>query len=283
MDWNMLEFNSRSKLSEFHTEKNSGPYAGPMKSKKKSKSAPVWSARIRARLKDLNWSIPTLAEKMGHKNDSGFLDRLYKIVQGKVDNPRGTLLGDIGKAIGLSERELRYGDDHLSSESIAAGDEPNDYDDTPRKPTEGIQEWDIRAGMGGGGTAEGREVRHDGDHSDPVKPEAWHFPREFLREELRLAATRIAILETQGDSMTPTLNSGDRVVVDTGHRVPSPDGIYAIRDQYGYIVVKRLQTLRRGDPPTIRIISDNKSHDAEDVSADDIAIVGRVLWGLKRL
>lgn len=83
--------------------------------------------------------------------------------------------------------------------------------------------------------------------------------------------------------MLPTISPGDRVLVDSAHTVPTPDGIYAIRDRYGSIVVKRLQTLRRGDPPVIRMISDNKSHDPEDVGADEITIVGRVLWGLRRL
>lgn len=151
------------------------------------------------------------------------------------------------------------------------------------RPADGILEIDVRAGLGAGGTTEGREVRHDGDHADPVKSESWHFPTRFMREEIRAPESRVIILETEGDSMAPTILSGDRVIVDTGHRLPSPDGIYAVRDRYGSIVVKRLQALRRGDPPLIRIISDNKSHDAEDVGADEIAIVGRVLWSLKRL
>ena len=83
--------------------------------------------------------------------------------------------------------------------------------------------------------------------------------------------------------MSPTILSGDRVIVDTGHRIPSPDGIYAVRDRYGSIVVKRLQVLRSGDPPRIKIISDNAHHALEEVGADEIAIVGRVLWALKRL
>lgn len=151
------------------------------------------------------------------------------------------------------------------------------------RPRDGIVEIDVRAGLGGGGTTEGREVRHDGNYADPVKSEAWHFPSRFMREEVRAPENRVIVIETEGDSMSPTILSGDRVIVDTGHRLPSPDGIYAIRDRYGAIVVKRLQVLRRGDPPVIRIISDNKAHDPEDVGADEIAIVGRVLWGLKRL
>lgn len=152
-----------------------------------------------------------------------------------------------------------------------------------KRPSSGIMEIDVRAGLGAGGTTEGREVRHDGDYADPVKPESWRFPTRFMREEVRAPENRVIILETEGDSMAPTILSGDRVIVDTGHRLPTPDGIYAVRDRYGSIVIKRLQVMRRGDPPVIRVISDNKSHDPEDVGADEIAIVGRVLWSLKRL
>jgi hypothetical protein len=221
-----------------------------------------------------------LAEKMGRENDS---ERLYKIVQGNVENPRGKLLADISRALGYSsERELRFGKEDLRSEDIAS-DGHADLDPAHSRQKGGIREIDVRAGLGGGGTTEGREVMHRGNYADPLKEEGWTFPSRFVREELRASEDRVIILETQGDSMAPTILSGDRVIVDTGHVIPTPDGIYAVRDQYGSIVVKRLQTLRRGDPPIIRIISDNKAHDAEDVSADEIAVVGRVLWGLKRL
>ena len=159
----------------------------------------------------------------------------------------------------------------------------NDFDDTPARPKSGILEIDVRAGLGGGGTMDDREVRHDGIYADPIKDESWRFPARFMREEMRISANRAIIIETSGDSMAPTIMSGDRVIVDTGHRLPSPDGIYAIRDRYGTIIVKRLQVLRRGDPPVLRIISDNRAHDPEDVGADEIAIVGKVIWGFKRL
>jgi phage repressor protein C with HTH and peptisase S24 domain len=155
--------------------------------------------------------------------------------------------------------------------------------DHPSHPQKGIVEIDVRAGLGGGGTTEGREVMRDGKFSDPLKDEGWKFPARFMREEIRAPESRVVILETSGDSMSPTILSGDRVIVDTGHRLPSPDGIYALRDQYGNIVVKRLQLLRGADPPRLKIISDNKSHEAEEVSADEITIVGRVLWALTRL
>jgi phage repressor protein C with HTH and peptisase S24 domain len=153
------------------------------------------------------------------------------------------------------------------------------------RPTSGILEIDVRAGLGGGGSSDQTLVAHHGNAVDPVKPESWHFPATFVRNEIRRSGDRIRILETYGDSMAPTIHSGDRVIIDTDHRVPSPDGLYAIRDRFGSIVVKRLQALRRGDPPVIKIISDNPHHGEEEVTAVDLedAIIGRVLWGLKRL
>ncbi len=180
----------------------------------------------------------------------------------------------LAKKINVPESALRS-DDHIPSEEILS-DPP-----AVAERRNGILEIDVRAGMGAGGTTEGREVVFQGNQADPVKDEAWHFPGQFVREELRAPVNPVIVIETQGDSMAPTNTSDDRVVVDTGHTILSPDGIYAIRDQFGSIVVKRLQTLRRGEK--IRIISDNKAHDPEDVGADEIAIVGRVLWGLKRL
>lgn len=155
-----------------------------------------------------------------------------------------------------------------------------DYEGRPR---DGILEIDVRAGLGGGGTTEGREVRHDGDHADPVKPESWKFPARFMREEIRANESQVIILETDGDSMEPTIGSGERIIVHTGMRTPSPDGIFALRDTFGNIIAKRLQVLRKGDPPRVLIISDNTSHPTEEVGLDEISIVGRVLWGLKRL
>lgn len=152
-----------------------------------------------------------------------------------------------------------------------------------QRPTGGIIEIDVRAGLGGGGSLEGREVVHDGEYADPVKDEAWKFPSRFMREEVRATESQVRILETHGDSMEPTISSGERIIIHTGMKIPSPDGIFALRDTFGNIIAKRLQVLRKGDPPRVLVISDNKSHPTEEVGLDEIHIVGRVLWGLKRL
>jgi len=143
-----------------------------------------------------------------------------------------------------------------------------------------VPELDIRAGMGGGGVA-AREVRKDGKHADPLKAEGWFFPQSFVREQLHTNTTRLLVLDTTGDSMVPTLTAGDRVIVDTGHKTPSPDGLYAIRDSFDGIVVKRLQVMRSSSKPRVKIISDNPNHAPEEVPLNELEIVGKVLCGLK--
>jgi phage repressor protein C with HTH and peptisase S24 domain len=188
-------------------------------------------------------------------------------------------LKEIASALQTTEEWLL----HQKGPKSLAGFEEESAGYDHERPTSGILEIDVRAGLGAGGSLEGREVRHDGDYADPVKSEAWSFPTRFMREELRASASQVIILETDGDSMEPTIGSGERIIVHTGMRQPSPDGIFALRDAFGNIIAKRLQVLRKGDPPRVLIISDNKAHAPEEVGLDEITIVGRVLWGLKRL
>ena len=126
-----------------------------------------------------------------------------------------------------------------------------------------MPELDTRAGLGGGGVP-AREVRKDGRHADPLKAEGWVFPASFVREQLHTSPSRLLVLDTTGDSMAPTIVSGERVIVDTGHKTPTPDGLYAIRDTFDCIVVKRLQVMRSSRPTRVKIISDNPNHPSEE-------------------
>jgi transcriptional regulator with XRE-family HTH domain len=128
-----------------------------------------------------------------------------------------------------------------------------------------------------------REVRRDGRHSDPIKSDRWFFPSSFVKEQLHTSPDRLLIIEAEGDSMAPTISAGDRVVIDTGHKDPTPDGLYAIRDTLKSVVVRRLQLLRSARPPRIKIISDNHNHPPEEVTVADLEVVGKVVCVLKIL
>jgi len=153
--------------------------------------------------------------------------------------------------------------------------------DEPLGPSPGqVPELDTRAGLGGGGVP-AREVRKEGRHSDPLKPEGWVFPPTFVRDQLHSASSRLLVLDTTGDSMAPTIMSGDRVIIDTAHKSPSPDGLYAIRDTFECIVVKRLQLIRSSRPTRVKIISDNPNHPTEEMLFNELEVVGKVLCALK--
>ena len=143
-----------------------------------------------------------------------------------------------------------------------------------------VPELDTRAGLGGSGVS-AREVRRNGRHADPLKSEGWVFPPSFIREQLHTSAARIVVIDTTGDSMAPTVMAGDRVIVDTGHKTPTPDGLYAIRDTFECIVVKLLQLIRSSRPTRVKIISDNPNHATEEVPLSELEIVGKVLCCLK--
>lgn len=70
-----------------------------------------WGTRLRNKLDDLGWSLPKLAAEMGRPDDSALIESLGKYVNDRVDNPRGSMMRDIAKAIGMTEIELRTGND----------------------------------------------------------------------------------------------------------------------------------------------------------------------------
>ncbi len=167
---------------------------------------------------------------------------------------------------------------HVESSDVLR-EEPGQEE--PFGPAPGqVPELDTRAGLGGGGLP-ARELRKEGRYADPLKAEGWLFPTSFVREQLHASPSRLLVLDTTGDSMAPTIVSGERVIVDTGHRTPTPDGLYAIRDTFACIVVKRLQVLRSARPTRVKIISDNPNHPSEEAPLGDLEIVGKVLCCLK--
>jgi transcriptional regulator with XRE-family HTH domain len=122
-----------------------------------------------------------------------------------------------------------------------------------------------------------------GRHVAPVEEARWSFPRSFVAERLHASAARLRVLEVEGDAMAPTLMSGDYVAVDTGYKDPTPDGLYAIRDPLGGIVVRRLQVLRSDRPVHVKIICDNQSHATEEIPHTQLDVFGKAVCCIKPL
>ncbi len=97
--------------------------------------------------------------------------------------------------------------------------------------------------------------------------EAW------AKKRLTNSLEHVRALPVAGDSMSPTINEGDLVFVDTSHKRFEAEGIYVIVYNNA-LLIKRLSA----DLATqrIRVQSDNAAHSTQQVSEDALSICGRV-------
>ncbi len=108
------------------------------------------------------------------------------------------------------------------------------------------------------------------------------FQPSWLRELAPSAPANLSMIRVDGMSMAPTLNPGDDILVDLGDGADAlRDGIYVLRIDDA-LNVKRLAMYPQGKRFTIR--SDNPDYpDWADCSPDIVTVVGRVLWGGRRM
>jgi phage repressor protein C with HTH and peptisase S24 domain len=108
--------------------------------------------------------------------------------------------------------------------------------------------------------------------------EHYAFREQWLRRVTR-DVRRVILLDVDGDSMAPTLLHKDTVLVDLNRIALREGRIYAIA--VGEVLqIKRLQ-LMAGE--RIKIISDNPSYHTYDVRADEIRIIGQMIWFCRTL
>lgn len=120
---------------------------------------------------------------------------------------------------------------------------------------------------------DGAVMTEDGDTPGRV----YHFRRYWTRNSLKASPLQLRIMHVEGDSMAPTLLSGDAVLVDMPRRAPSPPGLFVLDDGMR-LVARRLEHIPNNDLPAVRVISDNKHYPEHERTADEIHIVGRIRW-----
>lgn len=120
------------------------------------------------------------------------------------------------------------------------------------------------------------------DRLDEITIGHYSFPRQGFREQFGAEPGGILIVEIVGDSMIPTLMPGQRVMVDTMAKSPSPAGIFLVWDGLSE-VVKRVEYLAHSSPATVRIISDNAKYQPYERQLDEAHIQGRVIGGWSRM
>ena len=91
----------------------------------------------------------------------------------------------------------------------------------------------------------------------------------------------LAGVTVRGDSMEPTLKSGDHILVDLTINVPRSDGIFVLHfDEH--LLIKRLCIDPVGKKASI--VSDSPHYpNVEQCGLDDIRVLGRAIWLGRRL
>lgn len=134
-----------------------------------------------------------------------------------------------------------------------------------------VPEYDVRLSAGGGFIVDRETTRR-----------TWTLPRWLLQDHLNVPLDRVTIQEVVGDSMSPTLESGDYVLIDLADKRIGLPGIFAVWDGDA-LVCKRIERIPGEDPAEVRIKSDNPHHGEYRVLADRVSIVGRVRWFTRRM
>ena len=131
---------------------------------------------------------------------------------------------------------------------------------------------DVSAAAGGG------RIGNDTAGDDT----ALAFPPMLLRRITSAPTSSLRLITISGDSMAPTLEDGDMVMVDTGRTSPSPPGIFILDDGVG-LVAKRVDAVPNSFPQQLRLSSDNPAYSNYQRRIDEVRILGRVVWFARSL
>lgn len=107
------------------------------------------------------------------------------------------------------------------------------------------------------------------------------FDPKWLRD-LGADPRALSIIRVEGDSMAPTLDDGDDILVDGGDAAARlRDGIYVLRMDDVLMVKRVARAPRQG---RISVISDNPHYRSwDDLPMASVLLVGRVVWTGRRV
>ena len=193
-------------------------------------------------------SLAALSELLG-RNPSYLQKFIRKGPPRKLEEQdRATL----ARFLGVSEQEFREAKE-ISYINPPKRRESGEWVDVPR--------LDLGASAGPGAIA-GGEGAFD----------TFRFSRRWLAEQ-GLESAQLSAIRVEGDSMEPLLNDGDEILVDRSPRT-FRDGIHVVR-LGETLMVKRVAS---AVPGRMALLSQNLAYPPVEVAADEVAIIGRVVW-----
>ena len=107
--------------------------------------------------------------------------------------------------------------------------------------------------------------------AEEISFDTFRFSRRWLREK-GLEGADLTAIRVEGDSMEPTLRSGDEIFVDRNKR--AGEGIHVVRIGDA-LHVKQVQA---SAPGRITLISANESYAPIELAREEVDVIGRVVW-----
>ena len=105
----------------------------------------------------------------------------------------------------------------------------------------------------------------------------WGFPRAWIAHVLKARADALRVVSVDGAAMEPEFRSGDRLLVDTERRAPSPPGAFVLFDGMG-LVPRHLELVPNSDPSRVVVRTHEAMVPNREAALADTHIVGRVVW-----
>lgn len=102
--------------------------------------------------------------------------------------------------------------------------------------------------------------------------DAFRFSARWLREQ-GLEGAMLSAITVEGDSMEPLLRDGDEILVDRAPRA-FRDGVHVVR-LGDTVMVKRVASQGAG---RFALLSQNLAYPPVEVGAEELEIIGRVVW-----
>ncbi|MDS1135598.1 S24 family peptidase [Nitratireductor indicus] len=210
------------------------------------------------------------------------------IVEDKKKTVRADSIAGLARALSLNPSALANGElvplPHSEQKLVSSFDPDldangNGYSEDSWSPIipGAIPEIDVRLGAGEGSVGEMISLRIGEDAYSGHKVLAeWVLSETFIKHEAKASPAKTIVVEVIGDSMSPTYQPGDRVLVDLSQKTMRSDTVYAISDGLSEPQIKRLQRVPFSDPARVKIISDNPALETFEVVLDRLYILGRV-------
>ncbi|MBO1362074.1 helix-turn-helix transcriptional regulator [Acetobacter sacchari] len=155
--------------------------------------------------------------------------------------------------------------------SDISSDDEASHDQAPTGARIQIPEYDVSPHAGAGAFVSGADYYEAAPPSD-----LWTMPKRLVSAFVE-HPSNLVIIRVTGDSMEPDYMAGERVMVDMGHTIPSPPGVYVLHDGMG-LVLKRVEVVFGSkDPVLLRISSINPGYGTYERELSEVHINGRVV------